>query len=153
MDWKEKFEDLEGISRTLEPGARIRASMTGKALEYSEAFLDGLDEGQTFIEDRGQSGKLDVGIGETATGMDELLQVLGSCVDTPGINPASGGHFGYIPGGGIFPSAVGDFLADVSNRYSGVHFASPGAAQMEKQLIDWIAGLVDYPDSAGGDPE
>ena len=33
--------------------------------------------------------------------MDELLGFLEKEVDTPGLNPASGGHLGYIPGGRI----------------------------------------------------
>jgi aromatic-L-amino-acid decarboxylase len=42
---------------------------------------------------------------------------------------------GFIPGGPIYPSALGDFLAAVSNRYSG-HFAgSPGAVRMENMLL------------------
>ena len=51
------------------------------------------------------------------------LSLIERHVDRPGINPASGGHLGYIPGGGLYPSALGDFLADVTNRYAGVFFA------------------------------
>ena len=58
---------------------------------------------------------------------------------------------GYIPGGGLFPSALGDFLADISNRYSGVSFAGPGAARMEGALVKWMCELVGYPDTAAGD--
>ncbi len=58
---------------------------------------------------------------------------------------------GYIPGGGIYPSAWGDFLADISNCYSGVSFASPGGAKMERQLVQWMAGVLGYPAGAGGD--
>ena len=151
MDWQQKFEQLERISRQLEPDAAARLVLRDRAIDYSETFLERLKDAQTYIEDRGQSEMLDGQIGESATGMDELLQILETAVDTPGINPASGGHLGYIPGGGIYPSAIGDYLADVCNRFSGVHFASPGAARMEKQLVAWMAGLVGYPDSAGGD--
>jgi aromatic-L-amino-acid decarboxylase len=58
---------------------------------------------------------------------------------------------GYIPGGGLYPAALGDFLADITNRYSGVSFASPGAAKMEQQLVRWMTGLVGYPETSGGD--
>lgn len=58
---------------------------------------------------------------------------------------------GYIPGGGLFPSAVGDFLAAISNRYSGVEFAGPGAADMEGSLLRWMCRLVGYPETASGD--
>ena len=71
-------------------------------------------------------------------------------MDTPGLNPASGGHLGYIPGGGIYTSALGDYLADVFNRYAGVFYASPGAVRMENMLIRWMNGLVGYPGNASG---
>jgi glutamate/tyrosine decarboxylase-like PLP-dependent enzyme len=81
-----------------------------------------------------------------------LLAILDSEVNTPGINPASPGSFGYIPGGGLYASALGDFLADVTNRYSGVFYAAPGAVRLEMQLVNWLAGLVGYPAAtAGGD--
>jgi len=58
---------------------------------------------------------------------------------------------GYIPGGGLYASSLGDFLADVTNRYAGVFFASPGAVRMENMLLDWMAGLAGYPkETAGG---
>ena len=72
-------------------------------------------------------------------------------VEKVGINQASGGHFAFIPGGGLFPAALGDLLADLGNRYAGVHFAAPAAAQMERSLVGWLAELVGYPPSAGGD--
>jgi aromatic-L-amino-acid decarboxylase len=60
--------------------------------------------------------------------------------------------FGYIPGGGIYAAALGDYLADVVNRYAGVLFASPGAARLERHAVNWLAGLVGYPlERAGGD--
>ena len=91
------------------------------------------------------------GRADAAGSVSEILGVLEREVLGTGINPASGGHFGYIPGGGIYPSALGDFLADVTNSYSGVHFASPGAAIMERSLVRWMADLVGLPAGAGGD--
>ena len=68
----------------------------------------------------------------------------------PGAHPASGGHLAYIPGGGIYHSALGDFLAAVSNKYAGLFFTGPGPVRMENLLIRWVADLVGYPASAGG---
>jgi aromatic-L-amino-acid decarboxylase len=68
----------------------------------------------------------------------------------PGGNPASGGHLAYIPGGGLYHSALGDFLAAVSNKYASVFFAGPGAVRMENLLLRWVADLVGYPAAAGG---
>jgi glutamate/tyrosine decarboxylase-like PLP-dependent enzyme len=58
---------------------------------------------------------------------------------------------GYIPGGGLYASALGDYLAAVSNRYAGVFFGSPGAVRMEHMLLRWLAEVVGYPETAAGD--
>ncbi len=151
MDWISKIKAFESISRQLEPASEDRLKLVSQATTYAEAFLESLDEGKTFVEDDGRSELLDGLIDEQGMPMKDILQLLGTAVDQASINPASGGHLGYIPGGGIYPSAIGDFLADVTNRYSGIYYASPGAARMEQQLVAWMAGLIGYRDGAGGD--
>ncbi|WP_225987774.1 hypothetical protein [Rufibacter sp. LB8] len=56
--------------------------------------------------------------------MQQALALLKEHVDTPGLNPASGG-LGYIPGGGLYYAALGDYLAAVSNRYAGLFYSAP----------------------------
>src|SRR5699024_3403913 len=60
------------------------------------------------------------------------------------------GHVGYIPGGGIYASALGDFLAAVSNEYAGMSYASPGAAAIENEVINWLKGIFSFPETAVG---
>ena len=151
MDWNARLQALESASRDLEPAANERKTISDQACAYAEAFLESLPACKTYVQDQGSSEGLDGRIAETPTRLKDLLAELGSSVDGPGINPASGGHLGYIPGGGLYPSAVGGFLAGISNRYSGVHFASPGAVRMEKALVRWMAELVGLPETAGGD--
>jgi glutamate/tyrosine decarboxylase-like PLP-dependent enzyme len=68
----------------------------------------------------------------------------------PGGHPASPGYLAYIPGGGLYQSALGDYLAAVSDKYAGVFFAGPGAVRMENMLIRWVADLAGYPATAAG---
>src|SRR6185369_11576613 len=102
------------------------------------------------ISDAKGIGLLDSPISEEGIGIDEAISLIRDNVDTPGLNPASGGHVAYIPGGGIYYSALGDYLADVFNRYAGVFYASPGAVRMENMLIRWMGGIVGYPSDAAG---
>ena len=146
-----KIEQLEQESASLEPSSGDRSEMADQAIGYAEEFLNRLPEVNTFEPDEGRSRDLERAFAEDAGDLQDLLGTLKAAVNHEGINPASGGHMGYIPGGGIYPSAWGDFLADITNCYSGVSFASPGGALMERQLVQWMAGLVGYPSTAGGD--
>ncbi|MGA9573778.1 MAG: pyridoxal-dependent decarboxylase [Lysobacterales bacterium] len=125
--------------------------MTNQAIAYAEHFLERLALAKTYEPDAGRSRLLEEDFSEGGTDFSDLLETLGTAVNFEGINPASGGHMGYIPGGGIYPSALGDFLADITNCYSGVSFASPGGAKMERQMVRWMAMLVGYPETSGGD--
>jgi aromatic-L-amino-acid/L-tryptophan decarboxylase len=67
-----------------------------------------------------------------------------------GVHPVSGRFFGYVPGGGVATSAIGDLLAGVTNRYAGVYLASPGAAAIENLVVERLRELLGFPASAWG---
>jgi len=142
---------LEAISRRLEPSTTERQSNDALALAYADGFLRQLPQLKTFVRGKPAGLLTEMPVREAPYTMQEALNALHQDVDTPGINPASGGHLGYVPGGGQYYAALGDYLADVFNRYAGVSFASPGAVQLEKSLLRWMADLAGFPDSAGGD--
>lgn len=142
---------MERSAGILEPMSPQRATVRDRVVSYSEDFLDRIDEIKAYnISAEKGAGLLSSPISETGIEIEEALALLRENVDTPGLNPASGGHLGYIPGGGIYYSALGDYLADVFNRYSGVFFAGPGAVRMENMLIRWMNGVVGYPEEASG---
>ncbi len=147
----ERLDQLEKLSRELEPTAEQRESTRDKVIAYSENFLNGIGELKAFESkpDKG-IGLLASPISEDPMNIDEVIDLLHLNVDSQGLNPASAGHMGYIPGGGIYYSALGDYLADVSNRYAGIFFASPGAVRMENMLIAWFAKVLGYPETAAG---
>jgi len=81
---------------------------------------------------------------------EELLDLLFEKVIPKSFNTAGPGYLAYIPGGGLFHSAVADFIADATNRYVGVFAAAPGLAQIEANVVRWFCDMVGYPASAGG---
>ena len=148
---EQRIRELEEVSRRLEPDASERARMRDAVVDYSEDFLRHIDELKAFETDRSAVEQLrETPIRERGREIGELLPLLRRAVDTPGLNPASGGHLAYIPGGGLYPSALGDYLAAVTNRYAGIQFTGPGAVEMENMLLDWMSELVGYPGEAGG---
>lgn len=83
--------------------------------------------------------------------LGEALGILGEHVERSGHNLGSSRFLAYIPSGGLYESALADYLAAVTNRFSGVGYASPGATRMEETLLRWLAGVVGYPDTSEGD--
>ena len=147
----DRIATLESIARALEPGAADRSALLREVNQYAEDFLESLPERPAYhVTDAMGIGIREGRVEEQPPGLRRALDLLRDHVDGPGLNPASGGHLGYIPGGGIYASALGDFLSDISNRYAGVFFGGPGAVRLENLVTRWVAAVVGYPDSAAG---
>ena len=142
---------LEKLTAPIEPNKSEREKLIKAVLNYSEDFLQNINDLPAYVVTGLKGiGIYDSPIQDDPIAINKILELLKNNVDTPGLNPASGGHLGYIPGGGIFHSALGDFLAAVTNRYAGVFFASPGAVRVENLLLNWMAEILGYPKTAGG---
>lgn len=147
----DKIRKLQENSSSLEPDKEYRQELLSKVIDYTENFLQNISTLPSYqmTEDKGM-GIYNSPIQNDPVPMDELLNALKINVDTPGVNTASPNYLGYIPGGGIYYSALGDYLADVTNRYSGIFFACPGAVRMENMLTNWMGNIIGYPVTAGG---
>lgn len=147
----DRIRELERGARRLEPAPPERRALRDPALEYADAFLDALEGGKSYETDLSGVALLDgVPFREEPRDVHDLLDLLRQSVDTPGLNPAAPGHMGYIPGGGVYTASLGDYLAAVTNRYSGVRFGGPGAVAMEEVCLRWMAEVVGFPPEAGG---
>ncbi|PAU94737.1 amino acid decarboxylase [Aliifodinibius salipaludis] len=148
---EQQIKELERQAQKLETTAQDRKSLINQAADYGENFLSSLSEQPAYVDSESMGkGVYELPFDEKPTDFDQLLNVLKSEVDKPGLNPASGKHTGYIPGGGLYPSAIADYLAAVTNRYTGVFFSSPGAVRIENMCIRWMNDLIGYPDGASG---
>lgn len=148
----DRLATLEGVVRSrLEPGEHERARLLTQAAAYGDEFLNAIGTIPAYVETEEQGKGLYASpFGEEPSDLAPLLGLIGRHVDRPGLNPASGGHLGYIPGGGLYASALGDYLADITNRYAGLLFASPGAVRMENMLIRWMSSIAGYPRASAG---
>ena len=148
---RKRIQALEKISRQLEPSPAERQKARKQVIAYTEQFLNRIEKTKAYnVTDEKGVGLLDSPISENPIDIDEALKLLRDHVDYPGLNPASGGHLAYIPGGGIYYSSLGDYMADITNRYAGVFFAGPGAVRMENMLIRWLAQILGYPKKTAG---
>ena len=144
----DRIRTLEAKSQVLEPNENLRNQELSRVANYANAFLNGLAESKTFVFSEEMPDRFDI-TGQPQS-IEEILSIYKQEIADKGINAASGGHLGYIPGGGIYASALGDFIADVTNEYAGIFYASPGAVAVETALIEWIKKLFAYPSEAVG---
>jgi len=82
--------------------------------------------------------------------LDQLLILVIDRLALKSFTNAGPGFMAYIPGGGLFESAVADFVSGSINRYVTVWTAAPGLVQLEVNVIRWFSRLVGYGESAGG---
>jgi aromatic-L-amino-acid decarboxylase len=147
-----RIKQLEILSRALEPNAEERAFLLEKVTQYVNAFLENINHVPAYRATADEGiGLYDSPISEGPIDIDSALNLIKQNVDRPGVNVGSGGYLCFIPGSGLYHSALGDYVAAVTNRYAGVFFASPGAVRMERMLLRWIADFIGYPESAAGD--
>ena len=58
--------------------------------------------------------------------------------------------FGYIPGAGTWPAALGDLIAAATKIDAGSWREAAGPSTLELTVLDWFRDWVDYPHSAAG---
>jgi aromatic-L-amino-acid decarboxylase len=87
---------------------------------------------------------------EQGTAFGELLDLLFHRYFPVSFNTAGPGYLAYIPGGGLFQTALADLIADAVNRYVGVWLAAPALSQLEANVLRWFAQIAGYPPEARG---
>lgn len=144
----ERLNEFADISGKLEFSEVERSRFFAQLEKYSNSFINNLREANAFSEDQTQN--MSLAIDDTKKSLEELLHMYQLEVVEKGIIAASGGHLGYIPGGGVFMSAIADFIAAVTNSYAGVFYASPGAVRIENEVLSWLKKIFSFPDHAVG---
>lgn len=138
------ISEFESVSRILDPDEGQRDNLLKHAYKFVSSILDKRPTQATFQTIERGSITAQLSISEAGENVEDSVRVLNQHVFGPGVSCSSGGDLSYVPGGGIYPSALGDFIADVANNYPS-QYCSPGALDLEQSLIRWIADLVGLP--------
>jgi aromatic-L-amino-acid decarboxylase len=83
--------------------------------------------------------------GEFGVLLERLQLAMGKAVETAGPS-----YLAYIPGGGLFTSALAELITRVYNRYTGVSALGPGPVAMEHGVMRWLCREFDLPTGAMG---
>jgi aromatic-L-amino-acid/L-tryptophan decarboxylase len=80
----------------------------------------------------------------------ELLGRMDRATDAA-LETAGPGYFAYIPGGGLYSSALASFYTQVVNRYGSLAATAPALTALEESVLHWIAREVcGLPAGSGG---
>src|SRR5258708_32504980 len=112
-----------------------------RKLHGQKGYVAGPDQG---------AGVLSLPIARAGHDLADVIALYEREVVQPGAHPSAPSHLAYIPGSSLYHSALADFLAAISNKYSSIFFSSPGAARLENMMVRWVPDLVGYPESALG---
>jgi glutamate/tyrosine decarboxylase-like PLP-dependent enzyme len=148
---RQKIAGHRKAMQALEPDGKQRTDLGQRALDHALAYLAEVPEAPSnrpWAEVFSQ--RLEPEFTEHGRGPLAVLDYVASCVDRPGFATTSPRFMAYIPGGGLFHSALGDLLAATSNKYSGFASASPGAVRLENATTNWLAQVIGYPEGAAG---
>ncbi|MBM3885169.1 MAG: aminotransferase class V-fold PLP-dependent enzyme [Gemmatimonadetes bacterium] len=87
---------------------------------------------------------------ETGRALEPLLDELFDRCIPPSFTTIGAGYLAYIPGGGIYPAALADFIADTTNRFTGIWQAAPALVQLEANVLEWLRAWMGFPETARG---
>jgi aromatic-L-amino-acid decarboxylase len=136
----------------LEPDATEMRRLVDEAMRRIVAHIESLpsqpainvegatEYARTLIEPLPQQGET----------WESLLDFLFRDAIPRSFNAAGPGYLAYVPGGGLFHSAVADLIADAVNRYVGVCAAAPALVQLETNVVRWFCDIIGLPRGSGG---
>ncbi len=135
----------------LDPSPEQMREMGEAALDYVIGFIQGLEEApaqnvdgalETALRLRASPPEHGVPFDDAFAGFREAA--------VGALETAGPGYLPYIPGGGLFASALAQFVVMAVNRFPNLWEVAPGLAQIEQNVIRWLCDLFDYPAEARG---
>jgi aromatic-L-amino-acid decarboxylase len=146
---------VETKAHPLEPSVEEIDRMLDEARQRIRRYFEELpaapaDRSRLGLEKALAASRDPVSAPDAPRALGELLDELFGEVFPLSLNAPGAGYMAYIPGGGLFASALADLLAKTANRYVGVNFAAPLLAKLEADVVRWFCKMVGYPETAKG---
>lgn len=145
---KDEIIRLGAISSQLEIPESVWREYLNKVLDYLNNFITSLEDIKAFQNNK--PNRRSLSIENEKKSLDQIISLYQKEVVENGIVAASGGHLGYIPGGGIVASSMADLIAAVTNPFAGIYYASPGAVIIENEVLSWLKKIFSFPETAIG---
>ena len=114
---REELVALKEAMRPLEPDSGERQQLGQQALDHALAYLEEIPDAPANNRWSDVFAQLlDPEFTLQGREASEIFDYLAQCVERPGFTTTSPRFMAYIPGGALFHSAIGDFIAAVTNK-------------------------------------
>ena len=133
----------------LEPGPEQMRTMGEAALGYLIEFVQSQDEAAAMdVEGAIEAARSVRGTPPDGPGSFDQLMDTVDLIAANSYNTTGPGFLPFIPGGGLYASALGDFLATGINRFVNMWGQAPVGAQIEHNVVRWLCDLFGSGDEA-----
>ncbi|MDT8915250.1 aminotransferase class I/II-fold pyridoxal phosphate-dependent enzyme [Amycolatopsis sp. PS_44_ISF1] len=135
----------------LEPDGHELRALLEQVTTGLAGFVDGLP--QAPVDGRGTAPEIvDLVAEPPGESPGDVGKVLSFALKAgaAAIETASPRFFGYVPGGGLVSSAVGELMARVLNRFTAIGDFAPGLVALEHGVLTWLGELFGLPAGATG---
>lgn len=135
----------------LEPDRTEMERIAGLVTDRAVRFVDGLADRPASHDhvDDDLLRRVSAPPSEEPGSLEELLDRLDAAAGCA-LETAGGGYFGYIPGGGVYTSAVAELYARAVNRFGGMAAFAPPLVALEQGVVRWLAAACGLPPASGG---
>ncbi|GEM_PF-95761 len=82
-------------------------------------------------------------------GVEAAIAKIGLAMQA-GLETTGPGYLAYVPGGGLYATALANMIADAGNRYTGLSMAAPGCVRLEQDVLRWLLDEFGYGPEARG---
>ena len=147
-----RLQELEAKALALTPDAGAREALAQEVMDRSRAVL-AVNPTPAYGAAPGAAAAmaaLPIRPTPAPGALAAALDYLTTHVALHGHTVWAPGFFAYIPGGNLYHAALADYLASVMNPFTGSVIASPGGIPVENQVLEWLASVLGYPASSGG---
>ena len=140
------------MTHKLEPDSKQIRQMLDYTTEKIITYLDNIAKPVSFdlSEARAKANQSSEALHEVAESFEDLLDDLFAEKIPQSLNATQPGFMAYIPGGGLFYSALAELIAKVANRYVGIDATAPFLVQIESDVLRWFCKMVGYSAESGG---
>ena len=141
-------DDLAALDFPPDLMRRMGELVVARTVDYLATLPDQPSCGE--VHDEGVVRAMREPAPEEGTPLEAVLDPLFNEWIPRSFNTAKSGYLAYIPGGGVYPAALADFIAAGTNRFTGVWMAAPALVQLEANVLDWLRDWMGFPQGTAG---